>query len=65
MKFYVMIRRWTKKICYDCSREDIKLSQSGATPSVAAMRDFNGTNRSDTVSHLLKLSHRGYSSSVG
>ncbi|XP_071579598.1 ubiquitin carboxyl-terminal hydrolase 36 isoform X2 [Temnothorax nylanderi] len=36
---------------------------SNSTPSAAAVRDFNGTNRSDTVSHLLKMSHRGYGSS--
>lgn len=35
------------------------------TPSAAALRDFNGTNRSDTVSHLLKMSHRGYGNSSG
>lgn len=54
-----------KKKCYNCSREDIKPSQSGMTPNAAAVRDFNGTNRSDTVSHLLKMSHRGYGSSSG
>lgn len=43
-------------------REDTKASQSGATPNAAAVRDFNGTNRSDTVSHLLKMSHRTYGS---
>ncbi|XP_076248249.1 ubiquitin specific peptidase 36 isoform X2 [Calliopsis andreniformis] len=40
-----------------------KNNQSNTTPSAAAVRDFNGTNRSDTVSHLLKMSHRGYGSS--
>lgn len=45
------------------NREDIKLSQNGSTPSAAAMRNFNGTNDSDTLSHLLKMSNRGYSSS--
>ncbi|XP_060811363.1 ubiquitin carboxyl-terminal hydrolase 36 [Bombus pascuorum] len=45
-------------------KEDIhKISQNNTTPSAAALRDFNGTNRSDTVSHLLKMSHRGYGSS--
>ncbi|XP_033310815.1 ubiquitin carboxyl-terminal hydrolase 36 [Bombus bifarius] len=45
-------------------KEDIhKISQNNGTPSAAALRDFNGTNRSDTVSHLLKMSHRGYGSS--
>ncbi|XP_043587192.1 ubiquitin carboxyl-terminal hydrolase 36 [Bombus pyrosoma] len=45
-------------------KEDIhKISQNNSTPSAAALRDFNGTNRSDTVSHLLKMSHRGYGSS--
>ncbi|XP_046753725.1 ubiquitin carboxyl-terminal hydrolase 36 isoform X3 [Diprion similis] len=34
-----------------------------APPSAAALRNFGGTNRSDTVSHLLKMSHRGYGSS--
>ncbi|CAL1683122.1 unnamed protein product [Lasius platythorax] len=44
------------------NREDAKLNQSN-TPSAAAVRDFNGTNRSvDTVSYLLKTSHRGYGS---
>ncbi|XP_029169097.1 ubiquitin carboxyl-terminal hydrolase 36 [Nylanderia fulva] len=43
------------------NRED-KLNQSNSTPSAAAVRDFNGTNRSDTVSYLLKMSHRGYGS---
>ncbi|EFN62098.1 Ubiquitin carboxyl-terminal hydrolase 42 [Camponotus floridanus] len=42
--------------------EDAKLNQNNTTPSAAAVRDFNGTNRSDTVSHLLKMSHRGYGS---
>lgn len=47
-------------------REDVnKVNQNSTTPSVAALRDFNGTNRSDTVSHLLKMSHRGYGSSSG
>ncbi|XP_033213289.1 ubiquitin carboxyl-terminal hydrolase 36-like isoform X2 [Belonocnema kinseyi] len=32
------------------------------TPYAAAVRDFNGTNRSETVSHLMKTSHRGYGS---
>ncbi|XP_024889248.1 ubiquitin carboxyl-terminal hydrolase 36-like isoform X1 [Temnothorax curvispinosus] len=36
---------------------------SNSTPSAAAVRNFNGTNRSDTVSHLMKMSHRGYGSS--
>ncbi|KAL6259800.1 hypothetical protein P5V15_009711 [Pogonomyrmex californicus] len=46
------------------NREDSKPSQSSMTPSAAAVRDFNGTNRSDcTVSYLLKMSHRGYGSS--
>ncbi|XP_053970950.1 ubiquitin carboxyl-terminal hydrolase 36-like isoform X2 [Hylaeus volcanicus] len=45
-------------------KEDInKGSQNNTTPSAAALRDFNGTNRSETVSHLLKMSHRGYGSS--
>ncbi|XP_071870273.1 ubiquitin specific peptidase 36 [Bombus fervidus] len=45
-------------------KEDVhKISQNNSTPSAAALRDFNGTNRSDTVSHLLKMSHRGYGSS--
>ncbi|XP_034192188.1 ubiquitin specific peptidase 36 [Osmia lignaria lignaria] len=45
-------------------KEDVnKVNQNSTTPSVAALRDFNGTNRSDTVSHLLKMSHRGYGSS--
>lgn len=48
-----------------CFREDTKASQSGTAPSAAAVRDFNGTNRSETVSHLLKMSHRGYGSSSG
>ncbi|XP_012276201.1 ubiquitin carboxyl-terminal hydrolase 36 isoform X1 [Orussus abietinus] len=46
------------------AKEDAaKLSNHAATLSVAAPRNFNGTNRSDTVSHLLKMSHRGYGSS--
>ncbi|CAK9804220.1 Ubiquitin carboxyl-terminal hydrolase 36 [Anthophora plagiata] len=45
-------------------KEDVnKVSQNNNTLSAAALRDFNGTNRSDTVSHLLKMSHRGYGSS--
>lgn len=45
-------------------KEDIhKIGQNNMTPSAAALRDFNGTNRSDTVSHLLKMSHRGYGNS--
>jgi len=48
-------------------REDTKLSSNNMTPSAAAVRDFNGTNRSmpNSVSYLLKLSHRGYGSSSG
>ncbi|XP_011876463.1 PREDICTED: ubiquitin carboxyl-terminal hydrolase 36-like [Vollenhovia emeryi] len=46
------------------AREDTKASQSGMTPSAAAVRDFNGTNRSETVSFLSKMSHRGYGSSA-
>ncbi|KAL6441917.1 hypothetical protein ACFW04_002356 [Cataglyphis niger] len=42
--------------------EDAKVNQGNTTPNAAAVRDFNGTNRSDTVSHLLKMSHRGYGS---
>ncbi|KAG8041228.1 hypothetical protein G9C98_002216 [Cotesia typhae] len=38
-------------------------SNNNSTPSAAAPRNFNGTNRSDTVSHLYKMSHRGYGSS--
>ncbi|XP_003704791.1 ubiquitin specific peptidase 36 isoform X2 [Megachile rotundata] len=45
-------------------KEDVnKANQNNTTPSVAALRDFNGTNRSETLSHLLKMSHRGYGSS--
>ncbi|XP_012218375.1 ubiquitin carboxyl-terminal hydrolase 36 [Linepithema humile] len=44
------------------NREDVKSNQS-TTPSAAAVRDFNGTNRSDTLSHLQKMSHRGYGNS--
>lgn len=46
-------------------REETKVSQSSTTPSAAAVRDFNGTNRSDIVSNLLKMSQRGYGSSSG
>ncbi|XP_033321302.2 ubiquitin specific peptidase 36 [Megalopta genalis] len=46
-------------------KEDInKISHNNTTPSAAALRDFNGTNHSETVSHLLKMSHRGYGSST-
>ncbi|EFN76140.1 ubiquitin carboxyl-terminal hydrolase 36 isoform X2 [Harpegnathos saltator] len=45
------------------NKEDLKSNQSTTTPSAAAVRDFNGTNRSDTVSHLQKMSYRGYGSS--
>ncbi|XP_031846281.1 ubiquitin specific peptidase 36 isoform X2 [Nomia melanderi] len=46
-------------------KEDInKNSHNNGTPSAAALRDFNGTNRSETLSHLLKMSHRGYGSST-
>jgi len=48
-----------------CSREDSKSGQNSTTPNAAAVRDFNGTNRSDTVSYLVKMSHRGYGSSSG
>ncbi|XP_014485886.1 PREDICTED: ubiquitin carboxyl-terminal hydrolase 36 isoform X2 [Dinoponera quadriceps] len=44
------------------NKEDLKSYQSTTTPSAAAVRDFNGTNRSDTVSHLHKMSYRGYGS---
>ncbi|XP_018317211.1 ubiquitin carboxyl-terminal hydrolase 36 isoform X2 [Mycetomoellerius zeteki] len=47
---------------YTDNREDIKSNHS-TTPSAAAVRNFNGTNDSDAVSHLLKMSHRGYGSS--
>ena len=50
---------------YLCSREDTKSNQNNTTPSAAAVRNFNGTNDSDAVSHLLKMSHRGYGSSSG
>ncbi|CAG5088829.1 Similar to Usp36: Ubiquitin carboxyl-terminal hydrolase 36 (Drosophila ananassae) [Cotesia congregata] len=45
--------------------KDAPSPTSGATPNgcAAAPRNFNGTNRSDTVSHLYKMSHRGYGSS--
>ncbi|XP_012538392.2 ubiquitin carboxyl-terminal hydrolase 36 isoform X2 [Monomorium pharaonis] len=55
--------RSTNGWSYIDNREDIKASQNGTTPSAAAVRDFNGTNRSDAVSYLLKMSHRGYGSS--
>ncbi|XP_012255810.2 ubiquitin carboxyl-terminal hydrolase 36 isoform X2 [Athalia rosae] len=47
------------------NKEDISKSthHAAAPPSAAALRNFSGTNRSDTVSHLLKMSHRGYGSS--
>ncbi|EZA49592.1 hypothetical protein DMN91_005674 [Ooceraea biroi] len=48
------------------NREDAKSNPTNnMTPSAAAVRDFNGTNRSvpNSVSYLLKLSHRGYGSS--
>ncbi|XP_076280574.1 ubiquitin specific peptidase 36 isoform X1 [Lasioglossum baleicum] len=45
-------------------REDSNKSHNNTTPSAAALRDFNGTNHSETVSHLLKMSHRGYGSST-
>ncbi|KAL2727692.1 ubiquitin carboxyl-terminal hydrolase 36 isoform X1 [Vespula maculifrons] len=48
----------------DNKEDSTKCSQSNVTPSAAALRDFNGTNRSDTVSNLLKMSHRGYGSSL-
>lgn len=50
---------------YSFLREDPKSNQGSMTPSAAAVRDFNGTNRSDTVSHLQKMSYRGYGSSSG
>ncbi|KAI4501237.1 hypothetical protein M0802_003610 [Mischocyttarus mexicanus] len=46
----------------DNKEDSTKCHQSNTTPSAAALRDFNGTNRSDTVSSLLKMSHRGYGS---
>lgn len=52
-------------LLYVFFREDSKSNQSNTTPSAAAVRDFNGTNRSDTVSHLQKMSYRGYGSSSG
>lgn len=51
--------------CFLFLREDTKLNQNNATLSAADVRDFNGTNRSDTVSHLLKMSNRGYASFSG
>lgn len=46
-------------------REGKSSNQNSNTPapSAAAPRNFNGTNRSETVSHLLKFSHRGYGKS--
>jgi hypothetical protein len=35
------------------------------TPSAAEMRSFNGTNRSDTVSHLQKSSQSAYGNTNG
>lgn len=46
----------------DNNREDSGKFSYNSTPNAAAFRDFNGTNRSETVSHLLKTSHRGYGS---
>ncbi|XP_018398143.1 PREDICTED: ubiquitin carboxyl-terminal hydrolase 36-like [Cyphomyrmex costatus] len=48
---------------YIDNREDTKLHQSGTTPSAAAVRNFNGTNDSDVVPSLSKMSYRGYGSS--
>lgn len=48
----------------DNKEDSTKCNQSNTTPSAAALRDFNGTNRSDTVSNLLRMSHRGYGSSL-
>lgn len=45
--------------------EDSGKFSYNSTPNAAAFRDFNGTNRSETVSHLLKTSHRGYGSNSG
>ncbi|XP_015189525.1 PREDICTED: ubiquitin carboxyl-terminal hydrolase 36-like [Polistes dominula] len=47
----------------DNKEDSTKCNQSNTTPSAAALRNFNGTNRSDTVSSLLKMSHRGYGGS--
>ncbi|KAK2584175.1 hypothetical protein KPH14_006604 [Odynerus spinipes] len=48
----------------DNKEDTIKCNQSNTTPSAAALRDFNGTNRSDTVSNLLRMSHRGYGNTL-
>ncbi|XP_066595490.1 ubiquitin carboxyl-terminal hydrolase 36 isoform X2 [Prorops nasuta] len=46
-------------------KEDNNKNQSSNNPpSAAAPRNFSGTNRSDTVSHLQKMSHRGYGASA-
>lgn len=47
------------------NKEDVARSanQNAVPPSAAAPRNFSGTNSSDAVSHLLKMSHRGYGSS--
>ncbi|XP_011313285.1 ubiquitin carboxyl-terminal hydrolase 36 [Fopius arisanus] len=47
----------------DNKDESRKSNHTTSAPSAAAPRSFNGTNRSETVSHLLKMSHRGYGSS--
>ncbi|XP_063995854.1 ubiquitin carboxyl-terminal hydrolase 36 [Diachasmimorpha longicaudata] len=44
------------------NKEENRKSNHTSAPSAAAPRNFNGTNRSETVSHLLKMSHRGYGS---
>ncbi|XP_058794208.1 ubiquitin carboxyl-terminal hydrolase 36 isoform X3 [Phymastichus coffea] len=40
-----------------------RFNNQAASPNAAEMRSFNGTNRSDTVAQLQKLSHWGYGNS--
>ncbi|XP_043274573.1 ubiquitin carboxyl-terminal hydrolase 36 [Venturia canescens] len=43
--------------------KSLNSNTNAQTMSAAAPRNFNGTNRSETVSHLLKMSNRGYGTS--
>ncbi|KAK0172824.1 hypothetical protein PV328_006095 [Microctonus aethiopoides] len=51
---------WSVTENKDENKKSNHTAHTNSAPSAAAPRNFSGTNRSDTVSQLLKLSHRGY-----
>lgn len=49
----------------DTYKKSNNKTTNSSVPSAAAPRSFNGTNRSETVSHLMKMSNRGYGNPTG